>query len=144
MLCFCVIYLSQVSISEEGEYICYAQNPLGKDEMTVHISVMTVTPVIRPPSQTYARVKSGGSIRFDCEAVGEPKPKIFWILPTNDVIAASNERYFVHANGSLDIRDIRVSDTGEYVCISPAGENRKVYKLDIDGNPPVINGEPTE
>lgn len=135
-------HFSQVSISEEGDYICYAENHLGKDEMTVHISVMTVTPVIHPPSQTYARVKPGGSIRFDCEAAGEPKPKIFWMLPTNDVIAASNERYLVHGNGSLDIRDIRVSDTGEYVCMArnPAGENRKVYKLDIDGNPPVING----
>lgn len=141
ILCFCVIF-SQVSISEEGDYICYAENHLGKDEMTIHISVMTVTPMIHPPSQTYARVKPGGSIRFDCEAVGEPKPKIFWMLPTNDVIAASNERYLVHVNGSLDIRDMRVSDTGEYVCMArnPAGENRKVYKLDIDGNPPVING----
>lgn len=134
--------LLQVGISEEGDYTCYAENQGGKDEMIVHISVVTAAPRIRPPSHTYARVKPGRNIRFDCEALGEPKPKILWMLPTNDVIAASNERYLMHVNGSLDIRNVKVMDAGDYICIArnPAGENRKVYKLDIDGNPPVING----
>ncbi|XP_070826986.1 immunoglobulin superfamily member 10 [Chaetodon trifascialis] len=136
------LYLNQVGISEEGDYTCYAENQVGKDEMLVHISVVTAAPRIRPTSQAYARVKPGGNIRFDCEALGEPKPKILWMLPTNDVIAASNERYLMHVNGSLDIRDVKVIDAGDYVCMArnPAGENRKVYKLDIDGNPPMING----
>uniref|UniRef100_A0A3P8RN69 Ig-like domain-containing protein n=1 Tax=Amphiprion percula TaxID=161767 RepID=A0A3P8RN69_AMPPE len=104
--------------------------------------MISTAPRIRPPSQTYARVKPGGNIRFDCEAHGEPKPKILWMLPTNDVIAASNERYLMHVNGSLDIRDVKLVDAGEYVCVArnPGGENREIYKLDIDGNPPVING----
>ncbi|XP_073349665.1 immunoglobulin superfamily member 10 isoform X2 [Pagrus major] len=136
------LYLNQVGISEEGDYTCYAENQGGKDEMIVHISVVTAAPRIRPPSHTYARVKPGGNIRFDCEALGEPKPKILWMLPTHDVIAASNERYLMHVNGSLDIRNVKVSDAGDYICMArnPAGENRKVYKLDIDGNPPMING----
>ncbi|XP_041849981.1 immunoglobulin superfamily member 10 [Melanotaenia boesemani] len=136
------LYVNQVGISEEGDYTCYAENQVGKDEMHVHITVVTAAPRIYPPSQTYARVKPGGNIRFDCEAFGEPKPKILWLLPTNDVIAASNGRYLMHVNGSLDIRDVALIDAGEYVCIArnPGGENRKVYKLDIDGNPPVING----
>uniref|UniRef100_A0A665U362 Immunoglobulin superfamily, member 10 n=1 Tax=Echeneis naucrates TaxID=173247 RepID=A0A665U362_ECHNA len=136
------LYLNQVSMSEEGDYTCYAENQVGKDEMHVHITVVTAAPRIRPHSQPYARVRPGGNIRFDCEALGEPKPKIFWILPTNDVIAASNDRYLMHVNGSLDIRDVKLIDSGEYVCMArnPAGENRKVYKLDIDGSPPVING----
>lgn len=129
-------------MSEEGDYTCYAENQVGKDEMHVHITVVTAAPRIRPPSQTFARVKTGGNIRFDCEALGEPKPKILWMLQSNDVIAASNERYLIHVNGSLDIRNVKLIDAGEYVCMArnPAGENRKVYKLDIDENPPVING----
>ncbi|XP_030008314.1 immunoglobulin superfamily member 10 isoform X2 [Sphaeramia orbicularis] len=136
------LYLNQVGMSEEGDYTCYAENQVGKDEMHVHITVVTAAPRIRPPMQTYAKVKPGGNIRFDCEAAGEPKPKILWMLPTNDVIAASNERYLMHVNGSLDIRDVKLIDAGQYVCMArnPAGENRKVYQVDIDGNPPVING----
>ncbi|TDH14829.1 hypothetical protein EPR50_G00024960 [Perca flavescens] len=136
------LYLNQVGMSEEGDYTCFAENQVGKDEMHLHITVVTAAPRIRPTSQTYARVKPGGNVRFDCEALGEPKPKILWLLPTNDVIAASNERYLMHVNGSLDIRDVKLINAGEYVCMArnPAGENRKVYKLDIEGNPPVING----
>ncbi|XP_014824666.1 PREDICTED: immunoglobulin superfamily member 10-like [Poecilia mexicana] len=136
------LFLNQVSTSEEGDYTCYAENQVGKDEMHVHITVVTAAPRIRPPSQTYARVKPGGNIRFDCETFGEPKPKILWRLSNNDVIAASNERYLIHANGSLGIRDVTLIDAGEYVCMArnPVGENRRIYKLDIDGDPPVING----
>ncbi|XP_017280250.1 immunoglobulin superfamily member 10 [Kryptolebias marmoratus] len=136
------LYLNQVSISEEGDYTCYAENQVGKDEMHVHITVVTTAPKIRSPSQTYAKVKPGGNIRFDCEAFGEPKPKILWRLSNNDVIVASNERYLIHVNGSLDIRNVKAIDAGEYVCMARnlGGENRNVYKLDIDGNPPVING----
>ncbi|XP_070983476.1 immunoglobulin superfamily member 10-like [Oncorhynchus clarkii lewisi] len=136
------LYLNQVGMAEEGDYTCYAENQLGKDEMHVHITVVTAAPRIRTPSRTYAQVKPGGDIRFDCEATGEPKPKILWMLPTNDMIAASNERYLMHVNGSLDIRDVKLRDAGEYVCMArnTAGDDSKVYKLDIDGNPPVING----
>ncbi|XP_068613407.1 immunoglobulin superfamily member 10-like [Brachionichthys hirsutus] len=136
------LYLNQVGMSEEGDYTCYAENQVGKDEMIVHISVLAAAPKIRPAKQNYAMVKPGGNILFDCDALGEPKPKILWLLPTNDVIAASNERYLIHVNGSLDIRGAKAADAGDYVCMArnPAGEKRQVYKLDIDGNPPVING----
>ncbi|XP_017547293.2 immunoglobulin superfamily member 10 [Pygocentrus nattereri] len=136
------LYLNKVGMDEEGDYTCYAENKLGKDEMHVHITVVTAAPRIRPPRLTYAKVRPGGNIRFDCEAVGEPKPKILWMLPSSDMIAASNERYLMHVNGSLDIRDVKLVDAGEYVCMArnTAGDESKVYKIDIDGNPPVING----
>ncbi|XP_062843294.1 immunoglobulin superfamily member 10 [Trichomycterus rosablanca] len=136
------LYLNEVGMDEEGDYTCYAENTLGKDEMHVHITVVTAAPRIRTPSLTYAKVKPGGIVRFDCEAVGEPKPKIIWILPSGDMIAASNERYLMHVNGSLDIRNIKFTDAGEYVCTArnTAGDDSKVYKLQTDGNPPIING----
>lgn len=129
-------------MSEEGEYICIAENKAGKDEMHVHITVATGAPRIRPSSLTNTKVKPGGNIRFDCEATGKPKPKIIWMLPTNNIIAASNERYLMHVNGSLDIRDVKLTDVGQYVCMArnTAGEEKKVFTLDIDRNPPVING----
>ncbi|KAF4103728.1 immunoglobulin superfamily member 10 [Onychostoma macrolepis] len=136
------LYLNKVGSDEEGDYTCYAENKLGKDQMHVHISVVTAVPRIQRPNLSYAKVKPGGNVRFDCTAIGEPKPKVFWMLPSKDMIAASNERYLVHANGSLDIRNVKLADAGEYVCMArnSAGEENNVYKLDIDGNPPIING----
>ncbi|XP_043114202.1 immunoglobulin superfamily member 10 [Puntigrus tetrazona] len=136
------LYLNNVGSDEEGDYTCYAENKLGKDKMHVHISVLTAVPRIEHPNLSNAKVKPGGNVRFDCKAIGEPKPKVFWMLPSKDMIAASNERYLVHANGSLDIRNVKLADAGEYVCMArnSAGEENKVYKLDIDGNSPIING----
>uniref|UniRef100_A0A3B4AIW7 Ig-like domain-containing protein n=1 Tax=Periophthalmus magnuspinnatus TaxID=409849 RepID=A0A3B4AIW7_9GOBI len=136
------LYLNQVGMSEEGDYTCYAENQVGKDEMHVHITVVTAAPHIHTPAQAQVRVKSRGNVRLDCHAVGEPKPKILWMLPSKDVIAASNERYLVHVNGSLEIRDVKLGDVGDYICKArnPAGESRKVYKVEIDGNIPMING----
>ncbi len=136
------LYLNKVGSDEEGDYTCYAENKLGTDKMHVHISVVTAVPHIQRPNLFHAKVKPGGNVRFDCKAIGEPKPKVFWMLPSKDMIAASNERYLVHANGSLDIRNVKLAEAGEYVCMArnAAGEENKVYQLDIDGNPPIING----
>lgn len=136
------LLLNQVGMAEEGDYTCYAENTLGKDEMHVHITVVTAAPHLRPVNLTHAKIKPGGNVRFDCEAIGEPKPKILWMLPSSDIIAASNERYLMHVNGSLDIRNMHLADAGEYICIArnSAGEKNRVYNLEIDGNPPIING----
>lgn len=136
------LYFSKVEIGEEGNYTCYAENKLGRDKIHVYINVVTAVPRIQPPNHTFAKVRPGKNVRFDCKATGEPKPKVLWMLPSKDIIAASNERCLVHANGSLDIRNVKLADAGEYVCTArnAAGEENKVYKLDIDGNPPIING----
>uniref|UniRef100_A0A672NDK2 Immunoglobulin superfamily, member 10 n=1 Tax=Sinocyclocheilus grahami TaxID=75366 RepID=A0A672NDK2_SINGR len=110
---------SEVGSDEEGDYTCYAENKLGKDKMHVHISVVTAVPRIQRPILSYAKVKPGRNVRFDCKAIGDPKPNVFWMLP-----------------------NVKLADAGEYVCMArnAAGEENKEYKLDIDGNPPIING----
>ncbi|XP_032630203.1 immunoglobulin superfamily member 10 [Chelonoidis abingdonii] len=136
------LYFNKVGISEEGDYTCYAQNTLGKDEMKVHITVVTASPRIKQNYRTYAKVKAGDNALFDCEVVGEPKPKIFWLLPSSDMISASTNRYLLHVNGSLTVSKVKLLDAGEYVCVArnPCGDDTKLYKLDVVSKPPLING----
>lgn len=136
------LYFNKVGMAEEGNYTCYAQNTLGKDEMQVHLTVITAAPRIQQSYKTNMRVTAGDTAVLDCEVVGEPKPKIFWLLPSNDMISFSKDRYTFHNNGSLSINEVRLLDSGEYVCVArnPSGDDTKAYKLDVVSKPPLING----
>ncbi|NWI65901.1 IGS10 protein, partial [Todus mexicanus] len=136
------LYLNKVGVTEGGDYTCYAQNTLGRDEMKVHITVVMAAPRIKHNYKTYIKVKAGDAASLDCEAVGEPKPKIFWLLPSSDMISSSTARHFLHANGSLSLSQVKLLDAGEYMCVArnPGGDDTKLYELDVVAKPPVING----
>ncbi|XP_074182312.1 immunoglobulin superfamily member 10 [Rhinolophus sinicus] len=136
------LYFNKVGLAEEGDYTCYAQNTLGKDEMKVHLTVVTAAPRIRKGNKANTRVQAGDTAILDCEVTGEPKPKIFWLLPSNDMISFSKDRHTFHANGSLSIHRVKLLDSGEYVCVArnPSGDDTKMYKMDVVAKPPLING----
>ncbi|KAM4658726.1 immunoglobulin superfamily member 10 [Amazona ochrocephala] len=136
------LYLNKVGVTEGGDYTCYAKNTLGRDEMKIHIAVIMAAPQIKHSYKTYRKVKAGDMALLDCEAAGEPKPKIFWLLPSSDMISSSTDRHFLHANGSLSVSQVKLLDAGEYMCVArnPGGDDTKLYKLDVVAKPPVING----
>lgn len=136
------LYFNKVGITEEGDYTCYARNTLGKDEMKVHLTVITAAPRIRQGYKSDIKVKAGGTAVLDCEATGEPKPKVFWLLPSHNTISFSYGRYTFHANGSLTINKVRPLDSGEYLCVArnPSGDDTQLYKMDVVSMPPLING----
>ncbi|XP_052543444.1 immunoglobulin superfamily member 10 isoform X2 [Tympanuchus pallidicinctus] len=136
------LYLNRAGATEEGDYTCYAQNTLGRDEMKIHITVVTAAPRIKHSHKTYIKVKAGDTALLDCEAAGEPKPKIFWLLPSSDMISSSTDRHLLHTNGSLSVRRAKLLDAGEYMCVArnAGGDDTKLYKLDVVAKPPIING----
>ncbi|KAM9033663.1 immunoglobulin superfamily member 10 isoform 1-T4 [Sarcophilus harrisii] len=136
------LYFNKVGIAEEGDYTCYAQNTLGKDEMKVHLTVVTAAPRIRQSHKTYVRVTAGETALLVCEVIGEPKPQIFWLLPSHDIISSSTDRYVLHDNGSLSIGKVKLLDSGEYMCVArnPSGDDTRLYRLDVVSKLPLING----
>ncbi|XP_072474409.1 immunoglobulin superfamily member 10 [Notamacropus eugenii] len=136
------LYFNKVGIAEEGDYTCYAQNTLGKDEMKVHLTVVTAAPRIRQSHKTYIRVTAGETAVLVCEVIGEPKPQIFWLLPSSDIISSSTDRYLLGDNGALSIGKVKLLDSGEYMCVArnPSGDDTRLYRLDVVSKLPLING----
>ncbi|NXG10602.1 IGS10 protein, partial [Sakesphorus luctuosus] len=136
------LYLNKAGVAEGGDYTCYAQNTLGRDEMKIHVTVVMAAPQIKHNYKTHITVSDGDTALLDCEAAGEPRPQIFWLLPSNEMIFSSTDRHSLHTNGSLSISHVKLLDAGEYMCVArnPGGDDTKLYKLDVAAKPPIING----
>ncbi|XP_036126950.1 matrix-remodeling-associated protein 5 [Molossus molossus] len=138
------LYLNEVGMREEGEYTCFAENQVGKDEMTVRVKVVAEPAVIRNKTFSVVQVPYGDVVTVACEAKGEPTPRVTWLSPTNRLIPTSSEKYQIYQDGTLLIQKAQRSDSGNYTCVvrNSAGEDRKAVWIRVDVQSPTINGNP--
>ncbi|XP_032362362.1 matrix-remodeling-associated protein 5 [Etheostoma spectabile] len=138
------LYFNHVGTPEEGDYTCYAENQLGKDEMKVRVKVKVATspPKIQDKDQNIIRVFYGETVTLKCNAKGEPTPVVTWISPTNRVIAPAMDKYQVLDDGTLVVQKVQRSDDGNYTCMSRnnVGQDHKVIRLEVLVTSPMING----
>lgn len=136
------LFFNDVGMHEEGDYTCYAENQIGKDEMKVHVKVVADVPAIRNKTFEVIRVMYGDSASLKCTAKGEPNPHTLWFSPTNRAIPSTSDKYFIHNDGTLVIHKVQRFDGGNYTCLArnSAGQDHKVVRLEILVSPPVING----
>ncbi|KAI1899340.1 hypothetical protein AGOR_G00060780 [Albula goreensis] len=139
------LYFNEVGMKEEGDYTCYAENQIGKDEMKVHIKVIADAPVIKNKTYSIVKVPYGDSVSLKCSAKGEPTPTISWLSPTNRIIPPASDKYQVHNDGTLLIQKAQRFDNGNYTCMArnTAGQDRKVVKVEVLVSAPTINGQRT-
>lgn len=138
------LYFNEVGMPEEGDYTCYAENKLGKDEMKVRVKVRVATspPTIVDKSQKALRVSQGDTVSLRCNVRGEVVPVITWISPSSRVIKSAEEKYQILDDGTLRIEKVQHADAGNYTCLAKnsAGQDQKVIRLEVHKSPPVING----
>ncbi|OWK61000.1 Matrix-remodeling-associated protein 5 [Lonchura striata] len=136
------LYFNDVGLREEGDYTCYAENQIGKDEMKVRVKVVAEPATIRNKTYIAINVPYGDVVTVACEAKGEPTPKVTWLSPTNRPIPALSDKYQIYRDGTLLIQKTQRSDSGNYTCVArnSAGEDRKIVWIHVDVQPPRING----
>lgn len=136
------LYFNDVGLREEGDYTCYAENQIGKDEMKVRVKVVAEPATIRNKTYVVINVPYGDVVTVACEAKGEPTPKVTWLSPTNRPIPALSEKYQIYRDGTLLIQKAQRSDSGNYTCVvrNSAGEDRKIIWIQVNVQPPRING----
>lgn len=138
------LYFNNIGMPEEGDYTCYAENKLGKDEMKVRVKVKVATspPLIQNKNQKILRVRHGDTVTLRCTARGLMVPVITWISPTNRVITPALEKYQVLDDGTLVVQNVQRVDGGNYTCLAKnnAGQDQKVIRLEVLVTSPAING----
>ncbi|NXP47578.1 MXRA5 protein, partial [Heliornis fulica] len=136
------LYFNDVGLREEGDYTCYAENQIGKDEMKVRVKVVAEPATIKNKTYVIINVPYGDVVTVACEAKGEPTPKVTWLSPTNRPIPALSDKYQVYRDGTLLIQKAQRSDSGNYTCVvrNSAGEDRKIVWIQVNVQPPRING----
>ncbi|XP_029786856.1 matrix-remodeling-associated protein 5 [Suricata suricatta] len=138
------LYFNDVGMREEGDYTCFAENQVGKDEKRVRVKVVTEPPAIRNKTYAVVQVPYGDVVTVPCEAKGEPTPRVTWLSPTNRLIPASSDKYQIYQDGTLLIQKAQRSDSGNYTCVvrNSAGEDRKTVWVHVNVQSPTINGHP--
>ncbi|XP_014439390.1 matrix-remodeling-associated protein 5 [Tupaia chinensis] len=138
------LYFNEVGPREEGDYTCFAENQVGKDEMRVRVKVVTEPAAIRNKTYSMVQVPYGDVVMVACEAKGEPMPSVTWLSPTNRLVPTSSEKYQIYRDGTLLIQKAQRSDSGNYTCLvrNSAGEDRKTVWVHVNVQSPKINGNP--
>lgn len=81
------------------------------------------------------QVMKGQTVLLPCPSHGSPPPRLAWLLPGNGVLPAPyyGSRLTVHRNGSLELRGVRMSDSGTLICVvrSERGETRVQVELEV-------------
>ena len=108
-----VLRISDVHKSDSDAYFCSAVNLLGNVERKTQLVVVTL-PVftVKPPGKVFA--VTGDTLTLNCSATGDPRPVISWKRQG----AALPVGRSIRRNDSLVIRDFRVGDAGNYICVA--------------------------
>lgn len=132
------LIINKITLADQGKYTCVARNSAGDDIKNVKLQVEVSEPNINGKSgRTDSRILavSYQTVLMHCKAEGMPEPQITWMtsfgmsLPTPYV----GGRFQVHKNGTLEMRGIRKSDEGKFVCVARnyLGEASLVIDLEV-------------
>lgn len=82
------LYIRNVDSSDRGTYECIATSSTGSERRVVILTVeeRETIPRIESASQKWTEVNFGDKLLLNCSAIGEPKPKIIWRLPSKAVV----------------------------------------------------------
>ncbi|XP_038149283.1 matrix-remodeling-associated protein 5-like isoform X2 [Cyprinodon tularosa] len=69
---------------------------------------------------TKQRAVKGQTVTLPCPYQGHPPQRLAWLRPGNGMLPAPyyGNRLTVHHNGSLELRNVQVSDSGTLICIA--------------------------
>ncbi|KAJ8974901.1 hypothetical protein NQ317_015290, partial [Molorchus minor] len=144
------LQIDNVQTSDEGLYICNAENLVGSITAKASLVVHTPPTFIEKPRDQ--KVSLNGVVEFHCSATGNPPPSVFWSKEGSQILMFSdnsNGHMHVNAHGTLRIQGVQREDEGYLVCnaLSVAGSSSVRAFLQVtsvlDLPPPIIQVGPS-
>nr|XP_061783687.1 matrix-remodeling-associated protein 5-like [Nerophis lumbriciformis] len=133
-----MLVVKRVTLADEGKYACVAQNSAGDDVKNIVLEIESREPFIngkKGKSDNHVEGISYQTVLLDCKVDGKPMPKVWWVTPYGHSLQTSylSGRFQVHQNGSLEVRGVRKTDKGRYMCLAKnnLGEASLVVELDV-------------
>lgn len=143
------LYLDCLSVQDEGEYTCVAENPYQRISTSTTLTVLSSDEEIecensqgQAPRITFwtkAMIGTQGQeAKFVCRVDGYPRPNIRWQGPQGEELASEDvEKYQILPEGDLIIKDLSWTDMGNYHCTA---ENvHGTAKAEVFLYPSVVN-----
>ncbi|CAH0663930.1 unnamed protein product [Spodoptera exigua] len=135
-----VIRINNVEAKHGGQYKCVAENALAKDEKVTTLILQEMPKIVSSSSDgsfVYRSTEGDATLKIPCVAVGDPKPSITWKTDGRPIVVPSS-KYEVE-DGTLVIRDPKVTDTKSYDCVATneAGSVSTTFKAFIQQKPEV-------
>ncbi|XP_018323057.1 roundabout homolog 2-like isoform X2 [Agrilus planipennis] len=144
------LLIDNVQTSDEGIYICDAENVVGSITAKASLVVNSPPTFIEKPEDQKASLNS--VVEFHCVATGNPPPSVFWSKEGSQLLMFPDTSYghiHVNSHGTLRIQGVQREDAGYLVCsaLSVAGSNTARAFLQVtsvaDLPPPIIQIGPT-
>lgn len=84
------------------------------------------------------RAIKGQTVLLPCPSQGFLAPRLSWLLPGNGILPAPyyGSRLTVHRNGSLELRDLRMSDGGTLLCVAKSEKGATLIRVELKVSEP--------
>ncbi|GAA55160.1 hemicentin-1 [Clonorchis sinensis] len=132
----------QVQPRDAGEYICHAQNEVGKSTQIFNVLVYVRPKFVDATRRIHVQAVQNETIQLQCEATGEPRPRFSWFKRDVEILRpkvigspfGGSERSniaILSGDQILQISNIQLKDKGEYACTASNGGGTIEKKFNV-------------